>query len=487
MNQSDSRLRTKEIYSVLLIDLLAVVISYYLGYFAKFHSFRFKHEPEMYTIFLLISILFCVSYTLLVNHSNAFLKRGHLIEFVSVTKYNICLLVGGASILFLVKFAEDYSRLMFAYFIIANEIITYFFHFLLKKYLRKHYKDEKNQTKLLIICEENAAEKLCRELKEKMDVGYFIEGVVLWRGQKDTASLPKELHIERRPDEKPLVLPVFGDEHDYLEKVKLLALDEVFLYLPNQPKTVIREIINTFKIMGVTCHYNIDVADLYTNVRSIDTLAGFTVVSYSINKVDYNKRMLKRLMDIAGAFIGCVITILVTPFVAIAIKVESKGPVLFKQKRVGRNGRIFHIYKFRSMYVDAEQRKKELEAQNEMSGLMFKMENDPRITKVGNFLRKTSIDELPQFFNILKGDMSLVGTRPPTVDEYEKYNFHYKRRLSMTPGLTGMWQVNGRSEITDFDDVVKYDLEYIDHWSLSLDIKILFQTIGVVLFRKGSK
>ena len=139
------------------------------------------------------------------------------------------------------------------------------------------------------------------------------------------------------------------------------------------------------------------------------------------------------------------------------------------------------------MYMDAEERKKELQAQNEMSGLMFKMDNDPRITKVGAFLRKTSLDELPQFFNILKGDMSLVGTRPPTVDEYERYNFHYKRRLSMTPGLTGMWQVSGRSEITDFDDVVRYDLEYIDNWSLTLDMKILFQTIGVVLLRKGSK
>lgn len=487
MNQRDSRLRTKEIFSVLLIDLLAVLVSYYCGYFVKFHTLRFKYEPEMYTIFLLISILFCVSYTMLVNHSNEFLKRGHLIEFFSVTKYNICLLAGGASILFLVKFAEDYSRLMFGYFIIINEIITYVFHILLKKYLRKHYRDEKNQTKLLVICEEEAAEKLCRQLKDKIDVGYYIEGVVLWRGEDKTSSLPAELYIERQPGESPLILPVFGDESNFLEKVKLLALDEVFIYLPNQTKTMIREIINTFKIMGVTCHYNIDVADLYTNVRSVDTIAGFTVVSYSMNQVDYNKRMIKRIVDIVGALIGCMITLLVMPFVAIAVKLESKGPILFKQKRVGRNGRIFHIYKFRSMYIDAEERKKELEAQNEMSGLMFKMEHDPRITKVGNFLRKTSIDELPQFFNILKGDMSLVGTRPPTVDEYEKYNFHYKRRLSMTPGLTGMWQVNGRSEITNFDDVVKYDLEYIDNWSLTLDLKILFQTIGVVLFRKGSK
>ena len=175
------------------------------------------------------------------------------------------------------------------------------------------------------------------------------------------------------------------------------------------------------------------------------------------------------------------------PFVAIAIKLDSPGPVLFSQTRIGRNGRRFQIYKFRSMYIDAEERKKELEKQNEVQGLMFKMENDPRITKVGKFIRKTSIDELPQFFNVLKGDMSLVGTRPPTEDEFEKYNQYYRRRISMTPGLTGLWQVSGRSEIDNFDDVVKYDLQYIDGWSLTLDVKILLRTVWVVFAGKGSK
>lgn len=487
MNQRNSRLKTIEIYSVLIIDLLAIVLSYFVAYFLKFHTIYFSYKKEMYTIILLVNIIFCVSYTLLVNHSDQFLKRGHLIEFFSVTKYMICLLVGGASILFVLKYAEDYSRLMFAYFIVINEIVTYFLHMVWKKYLRAHYKDDKNQIKLLVISEKENAEKICEELKKKIDVGYYISGVVLWQESDDESDLPQELRIFRQDSAEPLVLPVYGDAANYLEKVKLLALDEVFIYLPNQPKQVAGNIINTFKTMGVTCHYSIDLANLHTGTSIIDTLADFTVISYSVNPVDYNKRMIKRIMDIVGALIGCVVTILITPFVCIAIKLESEGPVFFKQKRVGRNGRVFSIYKFRSMYVDAEERKKDLEAKNEISGLMFKMENDPRITKVGRFLRKTSIDELPQFFNILRGDMSLVGTRPPTVDEYEKYNFHYKRRLSMTPGLTGMWQVNGRSEITDFDDVVKYDLSYIDNWSLTLDIKIIFQTIGVVLFRKGSK
>jgi lipopolysaccharide/colanic/teichoic acid biosynthesis glycosyltransferase len=180
-------------------------------------------------------------------------------------------------------------------------------------------------------------------------------------------------------------------------------------------------------------------------------------------------------------------TILCYPLVALAIKIDSAGPVLFSQERIGRNGRRFTFYKFRSMYRDAEERKEELAGRNEMSGPMFKLEDDPRITRVGRFLRKTSLDELPQFFNIVKGDMSLVGTRPPTADEFEKYNQRYRRRISMTPGLTGLWQTSGRSDIEDFDEVVKLDLQYIDNWSLWLDIKILLKTVAVVFSGKGAK
>ena len=139
------------------------------------------------------------------------------------------------------------------------------------------------------------------------------------------------------------------------------------------------------------------------------------------------------------------------------------------------------------MYVDAEERKKELMDRNEMNGLMFKMENDPRITRVGRFIRRTSIDELPQFFNVLKGDMSLVGTRPPTVDEYGQYESHHKRRLSMKPGITGLWQVSGRSDIENFEDVVKLDVQYIDHWSLGLDLKLLCKTVAVVFAGRGAR
>ena len=192
-------------------------------------------------------------------------------------------------------------------------------------------------------------------------------------------------------------------------------------------------------------------------------------------------------MDILGSLIGCFFTLLIVVIFGPAIKLESKGPVFYSQIRVGKNGRFFKMYKFRSMYVDAERRKQELMAENQMDGPIFKLEHDPRITKTGAFLRKTSLDELPQFFNILLGQMSLVGTRPPTIEEFQQYELYYRRRLSIKPGLTGLWQVSGRSEISDFREIVKLDLEYIDHWSLTSDIRILLMTVWVVVMGKGAR
>ncbi|NLF43224.1 MAG: sugar transferase, partial [Bacteroidales bacterium] len=196
----------------------------------------------------------------------------------------------------------------------------------------------------------------------------------------------------------------------------------------------------------------------------------------------------KRILDIIGSVVGMAVLAVASVFIIPAIKLESKGPVLFKQKRVGQNGRVFYLYKFRSMYDSADLKKKELIKQNKIKNdYMFKMEHDPRVTKVGAFLRKTSPDELPQFINVFKGDMSLVGTRPPTLDEVVKYNNPHHRRISFKPGITGMWQISGRSDITDFDEVVRLDTSYIDDWNIWKDIVIIFKTIYVLLFKnKGA-
>lgn len=220
----------------------------------------------------------------------------------------------------------------------------------------------------------------------------------------------------------------------------------------------------------------------FHKIGTIETL------TFSLNHIHYRSLLFKRLCDIVFSLIGLVLTGLVAIIIYPVVQMQSKGPLIFKQKRVGKNGKVFEIYKFRSMYLDAEERKKELMAQNELtSDLMFKMDNDPRIFPFGQKMRNWSLDELPQFINVLKGDMSLIGTRPPTLNEYEKYDLHHFKRLAMKPGITGMWQVSGRSNITDFEEVVALDLSYIKNWSVWLDIKIFLKTIKVVLVKEGSK
>jgi exopolysaccharide biosynthesis polyprenyl glycosylphosphotransferase len=194
----------------------------------------------------------------------------------------------------------------------------------------------------------------------------------------------------------------------------------------------------------------------------------------------------KRILDITGGLVGTLLFLLIYPCVAVAIKLDSPGPVLFRQKRMGQHGRIFNLYKFRTMCADAEAKKAELFNQNEMDGAIFKLADDPRITRVGRILRKTSLDEFPQFLNVLKGEMSLVGTRPPTLEEVEKYRPEHLKRISAKPGITGMWQVSGRNKITDFEQIVELDCQYLDHWRFSGDLKILIKTVWVVMQRKGA-
>lgn len=188
----------------------------------------------------------------------------------------------------------------------------------------------------------------------------------------------------------------------------------------------------------------------------------------------------KRIMDFTGSIFGLLLLLPAFILVAIFIKLEDpKGPVFFYQTRVGKNGKEFKMYKFRSMVTDAEERLKELLKYNEVSGAMFKMKDDPRITKIGKFIRKTSIDELPQFINVLLGDMSLVGPRPPLPREVDEYTDYDKQRLLVTPGCTGLWQVSARNSV-GFDEMVQLDLTYINNRSIIYDIKIIFKTIRVL-------
>ncbi|QYO63777.1 sugar transferase [Leptolyngbya sp. 7M] len=217
------------------------------------------------------------------------------------------------------------------------------------------------------------------------------------------------------------------------------------------------------------------------------SVAGFSSNSASPTSTDVHPSVYsrtKRCLDILGALVGLTLTALIFLPIAIAIYLDNPGPILYSQTRCGWRGRQFRIWKFRSMVVNAEQLKHTV--QNQANGHVFKNDNDPRITRVGRFLRRTSLDELPQFWNVLLGDMSLVGTRPPTVDEVKKYNNRHWQRLEVKPGITGEWQANGRSSISDFEQIVDMDLRYMHHWSLTYDVKLILKTIQVVLDRKGA-
>ena len=276
---------------------------------------------------------------------------------------------------------------------------------------------------------------------------------------------------------------------EYIYKTQLENIDTQF-----------SNMADIFLEMGIAVHRGITKNKVMAgSFNQIEKIGDYTVITASLNYARTTQLLAKRGMDILGGLVGCIITLIVTIFVGPAIYIASPGPIFFAQERIGRNGRKFKMYKFRSMYMDAEERKKELMAQNKVSdGMMFKMDFDPRIignkilpdgtkkTGIGQFIRKTSIDELPQFWNILKGDMSLVGTRPPTLDEWEKYEPHHRARMSFRPGLTGLWQVSGRSNITDFEEVVRLDTQYIGEWSVKNDIRIIFQTIIRVMKNDGA-
>jgi exopolysaccharide biosynthesis polyprenyl glycosylphosphotransferase len=212
---------------------------------------------------------------------------------------------------------------------------------------------------------------------------------------------------------------------------------------------------------------------------------GLPLFEVGYPRLDNTQRGLKRLLDVVVSLFGLILLSPLLFMVAILIKATSSGPVLFAQKRVGADEKVFLCYKFRSMYTDAEERQAELEAQNEADGAIFKIKNDPRVTPVGRFIRRWSIDELPQLINVLLGEMSLVGPRPLPLRDYERMGELHKKRLAAVPGITGYWQTSGRSELS-FEDMVRLDVYYIENWSLSLDIKIILKTVDAVLRGKGA-
>lgn len=293
-------------------------------------------------------------------------------------------------------------------------------------------------------------------------------------------------------------VPVVGFTHNAARYIAQSSADAIYVDCDIMDPGVI-DLIDACVQMALPIHYHVPSIFSEENKTFIEKIGGDATLTTTLNYLTVREQIAKRVLDIIGGIVGCVITVILMMIIGPMIKIASPGPILFAQERIGLNGRHFKIYKFRSMVMDADKIKKDLMEQNKVEGgLMFKMENDPRIIGnkilpdgtckkgIGDFIRRTSLDEFPQFFNVLLGQMSLVGTRPPTVDEWERYEYHHRARLACKPGITGMWQISGRSEITDFEEVVKLDTEYIVNWSFALDLKILLKTVRVVLLGRGA-
>ena len=452
-------------FGILALDIGCILIALSLAYFV------YPLNTMPMSNYLIILLLLAVGYNFVNSQNRNLFARGYLIELKEVIVYNIYLLCGLVLIAFFWKKLETTSRLLTSYFFCFNIVIMYLSRVLVKVLLRRMYNDDPKKTKGILMVVEKGQEALLDTFRSGLT--YNVIGTLIVDRDQVTGTVDGN-KISCTLDK-------------LVNTVVTYQIDDVVFKLPGQGQKALFELITDFEDMGANCHYALDVPTGARGNATMEMFGEMFMATYTLRTQSTWQLVIKRVMDICGAVVGLILCGIISIFLIPAIKLDSPGPAIFSQIRIGKNGRRFKFYKFRSMYVDAEERKKELMKNNEMDGLMFKMEDDPRITKVGKFIRKTSLDEFPQFWNVLIGDMSLVGTRPPTEDEFNKYNGHYKRRLMMTPGITGLWQVSGRSSITDFDEVVKLDLEYIDNWSLLGDIKILFKTVISVIKRDGAE
>lgn len=456
-------------------DAACIMIAYYLSgmiWLATYKKLSMATTMGQLSGSLITVIIAVLITALFVNVPPDFVKRGKFVEFKSVVKKGI---IFGAivAIYELIRRTDAIPRGVYVLTVVGGIVLMYATRFLVKFYLISRSRSFMHSTNVIVITMKNRAKRIVKELRDGEDWSVTIAGVIVMDEDQTGRAISK--------------YSVVANKDTMMDYIKREIVDEIYIDVDSRMREELRPMVLQFEDMGITVHLRLDVLDGFKDFNTtMGTFNSIPVVTFSNREFDAKDMTVKRAFDIVGGFVGVIIMFIAMIFVGPFIKLESPGPLFFKQKRVGKNGRYFYIYKFRSMYVDAEERKAALMAQNEMNGLMFKMDDDPRITKIGKFIRKTSIDELPQFINVLKGDMSLVGTRPPTVNEFKQYEGHHKRRLSVKPGITGMWQAYGRNSVKDFEDVVKMDLDYIDNWSLGLDIKILCKTV-VTVFTEGGK
>lgn len=460
-----------------LLDIFVLLTMFYV-IIIRHTSFTMMELVSSVVILVLFEFLFDI----VTDFHNGVMYRGVFKEFV-LSIINI-MINGGFIILYLFYIAErQFDAEMLYTFFLASIGADYIAKILYKELVKKGLSIYNNKRKMILIALDDNIEDFIRSVEKHSFGQVEISGVVIIDSQK--------YNVGDRVMGYTVVSEI-GDLPDYLLKQ---WIDEVFMNLPSVKAP--RDIIQKLTEMGITTHRAIDFRLDKDNNKMVETVAGYTCLTESVRIMQPAQFFAKRLIDIIGGLVGSVLTIILTVFIGPIIFITDPGPIFFAQPRIGKGGRVFKMLKFRSMYKNAEERKAELMKHNTVSdGMMFKMDNDPRVLGsgpdgtrkgIGWFIRRFSIDEFPQFFLVLTGHMSLVGTRPPTLDEWEKYSSWHRARMAIRPGITGMWQTNGRSDITDFEEVVNLDMEYIRKMSVWFDIKLILKTIQGQLTGKGAK
>ena len=460
-----------------LLDIIVLLVMFYVV-LVRHASFTMMELISSVIILILFEFLFDI----VTDHYNGVMYRGVLKEFaLSVINMLIC---GGFVILYLTYVANVRIDPETVYtFILSSMGIDYIAKILYKELVKKGLSIYNNKRKMILIAMDDNIEQFVRSVEKHSFGQVEISGIVI-------------IESERYKVGDSVMGYTFVSEIDNLPDYLLNQwIDEVFMNLPSRRAP--RDVIQKLTEMGITTHRAIDFRIDEDNNKMVETVAGYTCLTESVRIMQSTQFFAKRIIDIIGGLIGSILTIIITIFIGPIIFITDPGPIFFTQPRIGKGGRVFKMLKFRSMYKNAEERKAELMKHNTVSdGMMFKMDNDPRILGsgpdgkrkgIGWFIRKFSIDEFPQFFLVLTGHMSLVGTRPPTLDEWEKYSSWHRARMAIRPGITGMWQTNGRSNITDFEEVVNLDMEYIRKMNVWFDIKLILKTIKNQFSGDGAK
>ncbi len=386
---------------------------------------------------------------------------------------SVCIGVGifGASA-YLLKF-QDFSRVFIICIFFVVGVLTSAEKVLIMSFFRQIRKKGYNFRRILVVGTGPRAQKFMKLIRERGEWGLKIIGLI----DEDRRLIGEELSGFR----------VLGTLSDVPSIAHENAVDEVMFIVPRSWFYKIDKVIAFCETEGIRVHIAVDVFESQFAKPKQTDLEGFLLLTFERTSIKVWQLFLKGVFDIVVSGMLLVLLMPVFVIIAVAITTTSKGPVFFRQTRVGLNGRKFTLYKFRTMVKNAEALLPELMAQNEMEGPVFKMENDPRVTPLGRFLRKYSLDELPQLWNVFTRDMSLVGPRPPIPEEVNKYDSWQRRRLNMRPGITCLWQVQGRNKITNFDEWMRLDLHYIDHWSFIMDLRVMAKTVPAVLFGVGAK